>query len=94
MKLVKVKKTSKEIIEDIKNLSLSEKFESAGIICTMICLLMLLVTLIIASFSKGVVCGLFVTLVSVGIYSIFTGLWVNDIEGTIDFYKTEWVKDE
>ena len=60
----------------------------------MICLLLLLIVLIIASFNKGVICGLFATLISVGVYAIFIGLFVDGIEGTIDLYKTEWVEDE
>ena len=94
MKRVEVRKTSKEIIKDIKDLSLSEKLIAIGVICIMICLLMLFIALITVAFSEyGIVCGLFVTLVSVGIYAIFTGLCVNWVEDTIDLYKTEWVED-
>ena len=95
MKRVEIRKTSKEIIKDIKDLSLSEKLIGIGIICIMICILMLFIALITVAFSKyGIVCGLFATLVSVGLYTIITGLLITLLEDTIDLYKTEWVKDE
>ena len=92
MKQVEVKKTFKEIVEDIKDIELSQKLVGIGVICLMICILLLLIVLIIASFNKGVICGLFATLGSVGVYAIFTGLIVD--VSSIDLYKTEWVEDD
>lgn len=95
MRAVEVRKTFKEIIKDIKDISLSEKLIGIGVICIMLCLLMLLIFLVTGVFSKyGIVCGLGAALVSVGLYVILTGLCVTWVEDNIDLYKTEWVEDE
>lgn len=94
MKLVKVKKTSKEIIEDIKNLSLSEKFESAGLIGMTLSLFILAISMIVLAFKYGVVAGIFAILFLGGLYAVVTGLLFDSLEDNIDFYKTEWVEDE
>jgi len=92
MKRVEVKKTFKEILDDI---SLPDKLVSIGVICIMIFILMLLTAVIIATFSKyGVICGLFVTLVSVGVYSILTGLCISGIGDIVNIYKVEYIEDD